>query len=143
MKRSSLTRKFFSYPLGQYEKNTGKSILDLMDIGNLEVSKLIIIIMLGNMNIKEEEAYKLLDEYLAEDEEHSDLTAFLDLISDLDIDRKILKSCGIKAEDLKKQFKDEVEKALNSNKLLGAKKEADKGEEIQEATIVEMDEDAV
>ena len=56
-----LTTKFSTYKLGKYEKATGKGVIDLLDIGNLEVSKIAEIIKLGNTFPKgcdeDEEAY--------------------------------------------------------------------------------------
>ena len=56
-----LTTKFSTYRLGKYEKATGKGVMDLLDIGNLEVSKIAEIIKLGNQFPKgcdeDEEAY--------------------------------------------------------------------------------------
>jgi hypothetical protein len=113
-----LTTKFGTYKLGQYEKKTGKGVMDLLDIGNLEVSKIAQIIELGNPGMKtDEEAYQRLDEYLSSDEEHSIISAFFDLIDELDKDLKIMKSCGLNVQDIKDQFKAEVEKSVNKTGL--------------------------
>lgn len=110
-----LTTKFGTYKLGQFEKKTGKGVMDLLDIGNLEVNKIAQIVMLGNPAMKEEEeAYQRLDEYLSSDDEHSIITAFFDLIEELDKDLKILKSSGIKVSDIKDQFKAQIEKNVNT-----------------------------
>lgn len=109
----ALTAKFGTFKIGKFEKETGKSVMDLLDIGNFEVSKIATIIKLGNPSMKtDEEAYARLDEYLSADEEHSLISAFFDLIDELDKDLKIMKSCGIKVSEIKEQFKAEmVEKA--------------------------------
>ena len=111
-----LTTKFSTYKLGKYEKATGKGVMDFLDIGNIEVSKLAEIIKLGNTFPKgcneDEEAYKKLDDYLAMDENNSIISAFFDLIDDLDKDLKIMKSCGLKVEDIKSQFKNEIENRM-------------------------------
>ena len=111
-----LTTKFSTYKLGKYEKATGKGVMDILDIGNIEVSKLAEIIKLGNTFPKgcneDEEAYKKLDEYLAMDENNSIISAFFDLIDDLDKDLKIMKSCGLKVEDIKSQFTNEIENRM-------------------------------
>jgi hypothetical protein len=100
-----LTKYFGSYNLAKYEKATGKSVMDLLDIGNFEVNKLADIIMLGNKDFNtEEEAYNRLDEYLKSDDEHSLISAYFDLIDELDKDIKILKSCGVSIETLKSEF---------------------------------------
>lgn len=134
-----LTTKFSTYKLGKYEKATGKGVMDLLDIGNLEVSKIAEIIKLGNQFPKgcdeDEEAYKKLDDYLAMDEDNSIISAFFDLIDDLDKDLKIMRSCGLKVSDIKKQFKAEVDKKVNNTGLTDPKALADK---VQENNVVEM-----
>lgn len=101
-----LTKFFGTYSIAKYEKATGKGVMDLLDIGNFEVNKLANIIMLGNKDFKsEEEAYDRLDEYLKSDEDNSLITAYFDLIDELDKDIKLMKSCGIKIDELKAEFK--------------------------------------
>jgi hypothetical protein len=101
-----LTKYFGTYSIAKYEKATGKGVMDLLDIGNFEVNKLANIIMLGNKDFKsEEEAYDRLDEYLKSDEDNSLITAYFDLIDELDKDIKLMKSCGIKVDELKAEFK--------------------------------------
>ena len=119
----SLTTKFGTYKIGQYEKKTGKGVMDLLDVGNLEVNKIANIIMLGNPQMKEEEeAYQRLDEYLSSDEEHSVVSAFFDLIDEMDKDLKIMKSCGLSVDEIKKQFKEEVEKSIDNTGLTDTNK---------------------
>lgn len=129
-----LTTRFSTYKLGKYEKATGKGVMDLLDIGNIEVSKLANIIKLGNTFPKgcdeDEEAYKKLDDYLAMDEDNSLISAFFDLIDELDRDLKILRSCGLKVSDIKEQFKAEVEKKVNNTGLTDTQALADKAVEV-------------
>lgn len=100
-----LTKHFGTYAIAKYEKATGKGIMDLLDIGNFEVNRLVNIIKLGNSDIQtDEDAYNILDNYLSADDNHSIITAYFDLIEELDHDIKIMKSCGIKIEDLKAEF---------------------------------------
>lgn len=105
--RSSLTLHFGTYAIAKYEKATNKSVMDLLDIGNFEVNKIVNLIKLGNASNKQiqndEDYYRILDEYL-KDEDHSLISAYFDLLDDLDKDIKILKSCGVKVEELKKEF---------------------------------------
>lgn len=101
-----LTKFFGTYSIAKYEKATGKGVMDLLDIGNFEVNKIADIIMLGNKDFKtKEEAYERLDEYLKSDEDNSLITAYFDLIDELDKDIKLMKSCGIKIDELKAEFK--------------------------------------
>ena len=104
-----LTTHFGAYKLAKYEKATGKSVMDLLDVGNFEVNKIVNLIALGNDYKTEEEAYKKLDEYLA-DENNSLISAYFDLLKEMDENLKILKSCGIKVEDLKAEFSNMSEK---------------------------------
>ena len=137
-----LTTRFSTYKLGKYEKATGKGVMDLLDIGNLEVSKIANIIKLGNTFPKgcdeDEEAYKKLDDYLAMDEDNSLISAFFDLIDELDRDLKILRSCGLKVSDIKEQFKAEVEKKVNNTGLTDAQALANKAVEVTKDNIIEM-----
>ena len=122
-----LTIKFGSYKLGQYEKKTGKGVMDLLDIGNLEVNKIANIIMLGNPQMKnEEEAYQRLDDYLSSDEEHSIISAFFDLIDEMDKDLKLLKSCGISVNQIKQDFQLQVQENVNKTGINDPKVLADK-----------------
>lgn len=135
-----LTTRFSTYKLGKYEKATGKGVMDLLDIGNLEVSKIANIIKLGNTFPKgcneDEEAYKKLDDYLAMDENNSLISAFFDLIDELDRDLKILRSCGLKVSDIKEQFKAEVEKKVNNTGLTDTQALADKAVEVTKDNII-------
>ena len=137
-----LTTRFFTSKIARYEKQTGKGVMDLLDIGNIEVSKLAEIIKLGNTFTngcdEYEEAYKKLDEYLAMDEDNSLISAFFDLIDELDRDLKILRSCGLKVSDIKKQFKAEVEKKVNNTGLTDTQALADKAVEVTKDNITEM-----
>lgn len=129
-----LAKKFGTYKIGQYEKRTGKGVMDLLDIGNLEVSKIAEIIKLGNDFPKgtdaDEMAYEKLDNYLEASEDNSVITAFFDLIEDLDRDLKIMRSCGLKVSDIKKQFKEEIEKKISDTGLTDAKALVEKAEDI-------------
>ena len=143
-----LTTKFSTYKLGKYEKATGKGVMDLLDIGNLEVNKLAIIIKLGNTFPKvddkgntideDEEAYKILDNYLSSDEEHSIISAFFDLIDEMDKDLKIMKSCGLRVSDIKEQFKAEVDKKVKNTGLTDTQALVEKASEIADNNVVEM-----
>lgn len=106
-----LTKYFGTYSLAKYEKATGKGVMDLLDIGNFEVNKIANIIMLGNKDFKsEEEAYEALDNYLRAEDDNSLITAYFDLIDELDRDIKLMKSCGIRVDDLKAEFKGMADK---------------------------------
>lgn len=110
-----LVTKFGTYKLGKYTKATGRGVMDLLDIGNFDLTRIADIIKLGNPNMNsDEEAYAKLDEYLEDSEDNSIITAFFDLIEALDRDLKILKSCGLKVEDIKSQFTNEIENRITN-----------------------------
>ena len=88
-----LTSRFGSYRIGQYEKKTGKSILDLVTMGNFEVNRLALLVKLGSPEISmddDEKAYEKIDNYLQASEDNSLITAFIDVINELNMDMKIL-----------------------------------------------------
>lgn len=127
-----LTTRFFISKIARYEKQTGKGVMDLLDIGNMEVNKIANIIRLGNTfpkvdsegkEIDEyEESYKKFDEYLASDPNNSIITAFFDLIDEMDTDLKILKSCGLSVEDIKKEFMEKAKQGIGFSELETVKK---------------------
>lgn len=115
--RSKLTRKFMPYVVAQKEKELGKSLVQFMNLGNLEVNRLIFLIQLGNSTspkkerfCQEEEAAKLLEDYLAEG--NSIIKAYIDTLGDLDLDMGILKDMGITAEELYEDLRSNAAKRL-------------------------------
>lgn len=121
-----LTKRFFTSRIARYEKQTGKGVMDLLDIGNMEVNKIANIVKLGNTFgpgvDEDEEAYKILDDYLAADPDNSIITAFFDLIDEMDKDLKILKSCGLSVEDIKKEFMEKTKQGIDFGELETVKK---------------------
>lgn len=116
-----LTKRFTSYNIAKYEKSTGKSIMDVVDIGNFEVNRIISIIKLGNPDFKsDEDAARALDDYLAGDDDHSLITAFFDLLSELDADIKVFKSSGVDVrqlyDDFIEQTRDKVKNDIDIKK---------------------------
>ena len=63
------TKKFGSYTIAQCEKKFKKDFLDFINIGNLSISKMIMLIQMGNgtkgndFAMSEQEAGKLIDEF--------------------------------------------------------------------------------
>ena len=116
-----LTKRFTSYNIAKYEKATGKSIMDVVDIGNFEVNRIISIIKLGNPDFKsDEDAARALDDYLAGDDDHSLITAFFDLLSELDDDIRLFKSSGVDVrqlyDDFIEQTRDKVKNDIDIKK---------------------------
>lgn len=104
-----LTTRFGTYRLGQYEKKTGKGIMDILDIGNFEVNKLAEIIKLGSPEISmddDEKAYAKLDAYLASSDDNSIITAYLDIIDEINRDLKMF--TGVNMGVLKERMRNEM-----------------------------------
>ena len=104
-----LTSRFGSYRIGQYEKKTGKSILDLISMGNFEVNKLALLVKLGSPEISmddDEKAYEKIDNYLQASENNSLITAFIDVINELNMDMKILGN--VKLDSFKEKLNNKV-----------------------------------
>lgn len=95
------TKKFLGYHLGK----TGKDAVELLDMGAMNVGKMIDMIVLGNAGTKNytyEEASKVLDDYL--EEGHSLLEAEFQLMAEYDADLNLMRSFGIDIEDMKNQI---------------------------------------
>lgn len=113
MSARKLTTRFMSFDVAQFEKANKCSVVDALDIGNLEVNKLARLIKLGNHNMTEEQAYEKLDDYLYADENNSLISAFLDLVEELDRDLRILKTCGVSVADLKERMFKSIKSRTN------------------------------
>ena len=112
--RSRLTTRFFSYPVSQYEAKTGKGVLDLIQMDGIKLNSMLTLIKLGNKHLKsDEEAGEVLDNYLIADDNNSILTAFIDLIDDLDRDLKFLRGTGMSGAKIKEQFMTKIAKLNN------------------------------
>lgn len=111
-----LTTKFMSYAIAQFEKQFNIEFMDFLDIGNLSISKILRLIMMGNYRGKnnpfsEEDAGQKLDNYL---EDHSIIDAYLQLLDELNRDTHVLDVSGFTVDDLRKQFKDKMTDSVNS-----------------------------
>lgn len=114
-----LTKRYTSYRLAQYEKRTNKSMIELLNIGNLSISKLAELCYYGNPDFTEiEQAYELIDEFLASNADATMMDVYFTLIEEYDRDIRILKAFGMSAEQLKDQLTgkmQEVKKDLIKN----------------------------
>lgn len=113
-----LTAHFGAYAVGKYCKKNNISMMQLLDIGDFDINKIADLIRLGNSitmefkdndtpevrQEKEEAPYKKLDEYFMADENNSAITAYFDIMEEMDLDIKILKTCGISVKKLKDEF---------------------------------------
>lgn len=111
-----LSTKFMSYSVYKLKKNNNKNLLDMLDIGNLEIDKIIDLMKLGNRtDMTEEELCNKLDDYLQMSEENSYVSAYLALLEELDKDTKLLRSCGFSVKKIKQQMLDELSKEKDIN----------------------------
>lgn len=119
MSQRVLTKRFFTYTIAQYEKATGKSLMDLLDRAYIEINKLGELIKIGNSVGKQlctdEQAYNILDTYLTASPDNSLISAYFCILRELDNDLKLMKDFGINIDDLEKQIKQEISKAIKDN----------------------------
>lgn len=113
MRMRYFTKRFTAYSLDLYEKKTGKEPMDLIDVGNLSVSRMILAIRVGNGRkgndfiMSEEDAADLIDNFLT-DENNSLIDVFLKILEEFDMDTKILKQQGMKIEDIRKELNEKA-----------------------------------
>lgn len=130
-----LTKRFTQYNIAKYEKASGKSIMDVVNIGNFEVNRILSIIKLGNPDFKtDEDAAKALDDYLAADEDHSLITAFFDLLAELDSDIKVFKFSGV---DVKQLYNDFIEQTRKKTEKLNGQRDDDVVEKADNVVVLE------
>ena len=162
-----LTTRFLSYNIVQFEKKTGKGVMDLLSIdeptgefekvidenGNetlvpittLKLGKLIDLIRLGNpldMNIADKEkaemaAYERFDNYCLADDENGIITAYFDVLEEFDKDLKLLKNAGTSVKAMREEFLANRKKEVD--KLMNTVKEKanEEIEAIRSAEVVE------
>lgn len=109
-----LTKKFGTFRLAKHEKATGEGIMDLMNVGKFEITRLATLIKIGNPEIpwdNEEMAYEILDKYLEYSDDNTILTAYFDILDGINRDLKMLK--GMDFKSLKKKLLDDTEELAN------------------------------
>jgi len=108
------TKRFGSYAIALYEKKFGKEPMDLIDVGNLSVEKMITAIRVGNgtkgndFSMSEEEAAALIDNFLA-DENNSIIDVYLQIMDEYDRDLKIFKGTGVSIDSIRADLYSKVE----------------------------------
>lgn len=113
-----LTKRFTSYSIAQCEKKYGKDLMDLIDVGGLSISKILILVMMGNNNCADKDAGEILDRYLAE---HSIMEALIQLLEELNADLHIFDGTGLSIDDIREQLNVTVNKASEENKVIDFK----------------------
>lgn len=108
------TKKFTSYAIAIYEKKFKKEPMDLIDVGNLSIEKMITAIRVGNgvkggdFILSEEEAAEKIDNFL-EDENNSIIDVYLQIMEEYDRDLKIFKGTGVTIDSIRKDLYNKVE----------------------------------
>jgi hypothetical protein len=108
------TKKFTSYAIAVYEKKFKKEPMDLIDVGNLSIDKMITAIRVGNgvkggdFILSEEEAAEKIDNFL-EDENNSIIDVYLQIMEEYDRDLKIFKGTGVTIDSIRKDLYSKVE----------------------------------
>lgn len=109
--------------------------MDVVNIGNFEVNRILSIIKLGNPDFKtDEDAAKALDDYLAADEDHSLITAFFDLLAELDSDIKVFKFSGV---DVKQLYNDFIEQTRKKTEKINGQKDDSEVEKADNVVVLE------
>lgn len=116
-----LTKKFTSYNIAK----TGKDVMDLLDMGNLNMEKMLDMVVLGNkIKGKEftlEDAGEKVDNFLSEDD-NGVLDVYFQLLDEFDSDMKVMKMTGMSIKQLKedmlgkvKEVQSNIEKVIEDN----------------------------
>ena len=106
-----------AYTISQCEKKFGKSILDFIDIGNMEINKMIVLVQMGfgwasgGFKMSEEEASVELDQLI---NEYGIVEAYIKILERIDRNLKIFKGTGTSIAKLR----EELLNSLKVEKLL-------------------------
>jgi hypothetical protein len=128
------TKKFTSYAIAVYEKKFKKEPMDLIDVGNLSIDKMITAIRVGNgvkggdFILSEEEAAEKIDNFL-EDENNSIIDVYLQIMEEYDRDLKIFKGTGVTIDSIRKDLYSKVEDKTKTADVVEFPK--DKNSEVQ------------
>lgn len=117
-----LTKRFFSYTVGKWEKKNNKGVIDLLDVGKLELNKMAEVITLGLTRGKNESdeditqrAYDAIDNFL-DNEDKGIIDLFLQIIREYDMDFKILKAAGMSIDQLEEDLKSGLNESVSKTK---------------------------
>lgn len=112
-----LTKFFGSYKLAKYQKDNKLSMLELIDFDDMDINTLIRLIKLGHpdrvtdngrFSLTDEEACDILDKYIQDNEENNYITAYIDILDELDRDIHLFKGFGVNVEKIKQDLKAKV-----------------------------------
>lgn len=120
MRTSNLVPKFYLYVIAKIEKEYNKSLLQLINLGDLEVNKLLLLIRMGNSIspnkekfMSEDEAAMKLQAYLDESEDNTLISAYIECLDIIDRDTGILKDSGTSANEIYESIKAKTKSTAN------------------------------
>lgn len=124
-----------AYTISQCEKKFGKSIMDFIDIGNLEINKMIILVQMGfgwangGFKLSEEDAADELDQLIGE---QGIVGAYLAILERIDKCIHLFKGTGVTIDDLREQLSKGIENKTDVDKpnILEFKQETEKSETV-------------
>lgn len=124
-----------AYTISQCEKKFGKSIMDFIDIGNMEINKMITLVQMGfgwangGFKLSEEDAADELDQLISE---QGIVGAYISILERIDRSLHLFKGTGTSIDDLRKQLTKDVENKVSDDKpkILEFKQETEKSETV-------------
>lgn len=116
-----LTKFFGSFKIAKYQKENKCSLMEMIEFDNMDINALTKLIKLGHpdtvnsqgnkQSMTDEEAADILDRYLAADENNNYVTAYLDILNEMDADIHLFRGFGIKMSDLKAKLQSQIDTA--------------------------------
>ena len=124
-----------AYTISQCEKKFGKSIMDFIDIGNLEINKMIVLVQMGfgwangGFKLSEEDAADELDQLIGE---QGIVGAYLAILERIDKCIHLFKGTGVTIDDLREQLSKGIENKtdVDKHKILEFEQETEKSETV-------------
>lgn len=107
-----LTKKFGSFTIAKFEKAYKKTFLEMLDIDNLSIDKMLTLIKIGNNSCTDEEAGTILDDYLS-GSDASLIDAYIQLLDEINRDTKILKGTGVSIEQLRNDLYKQMDESVS------------------------------
>lgn len=108
-----------AYTISQCEKKFGKSIMDFIDIGNMEINKMITLVQMGfgwsngGFKMSEEDAADELDQLISE---QGIVGAYIAILERIDRSLHLFKGTGTSIDDLRKQLTKDVENKVSDDR---------------------------
>ena len=105
MSKRILTTFFGTKRLGDYQRKHKVKLDELISFEDMDVNTLIGMTWIGNPQINTyDEAAEIIDRYIAADDSHSHITAYIDLIDEMDKDIHLFKGFGANVKQIKAEM---------------------------------------